>query len=221
MPPSPQNFTLAGLFLQADPLVKGVLLLLVVASVAVWAVTIDRAVRFARIRRDIARLHEMVRGGTADPPQDGVAGMVLRTGRAAAAREAGETRAERRERLREAMRLSLTDALRAVEPGLPFLATVGSTAPFVGLFGTVWGIMASFAGIAGANDTSLAVVAPGIAEALLSTAVGLAAAIPAVVAYNKLAASLAGSRALGFSAIARIADVLSAERTEAMKVAAE
>lgn len=221
MPPSPQNFTLAGLFLQADPLVKGVLLLLVVASVAVWAVAIDRAVRFARIRRDIARLHEMVRGDAADPPQDGVAGIVLRTGRAAAAREAGETRAERRERLREAMRLSLTDALRAVEPGLPFLATVGSTAPFVGLFGTVWGIMASFAGIAGANDTSLAVVAPGIAEALLSTAVGLAAAIPAVVAYNKLAASLAGSRALGFSAIARIAEVLSAERTEAMKMVAE
>lgn len=221
MPPSPQNFTLAGLFLQADPLVKGVLLLLVVASVAVWAVAIDRAVRFAHIRRDIARLHEMVRDAAADPPQDGVAGAVLRAARVAAAREVGETRAERRERLREAMRLSLTDMLRAVEPGLPFLATVGSTAPFVGLFGTVWGIMASFAAIAGANDTSLAVVAPGIAEALLSTAIGLAAAIPAVVAYNKLQASLAGSRALGFSAIARIAEALSAERTEAMKVAAE
>jgi biopolymer transport protein ExbB/TolQ len=77
--------------------------------------------------------------------------------------------------------------LRRVEPGLPFLATVGSAAPFVGLFGTVWGIMNSFSSIAARNDTSLAVVAPGIAEALFATALGLVAAIPAVVAYNKLA----------------------------------
>jgi biopolymer transport protein ExbB/TolQ len=85
------------------------------------------------------------------------------------------------------MRAVMAAELRRVEPGLPFLATVGSSAPFVGLFGTVWGIMNSFASIAARNDTSLAVVAPGIAEALFATALGLVAAIPAVVAYNKFA----------------------------------
>ena len=80
--------------------------------------------------------------------------------------------------------------LRRVEPGLPFLATVGSAGPFIGLFGTVWGIMNSFTAIAASNDTSLAVVAPGIAEALFATAIGLVAAIPAVIAYNKLTTAL-------------------------------
>jgi biopolymer transport protein ExbB/TolQ len=108
-----------------------------------------------------------------------------------------------------------------MEPGLPFLATVGSAAPFVGLFGTVWGIMGSFTRIAAANDTSLSVVAPGIAEALFSTAIGLAAAIPAVIAYNKLASHLAGSRAIGLSAISRLSDQLSLMPTEAIKIAAE
>ena len=83
------------------------------------------------------------------------------------------------------MRLALNGELRRLEQRLPFLATLGSAAPFIGLFGTVWGIMHSFASIAAANNTSLAVVAPGIAEALFATAMGLAAAIPAVVAYNK------------------------------------
>jgi biopolymer transport protein ExbB/TolQ len=90
---------------------------------------------------------------------------------------------------------------------------VGSTAPFIGLFGTVWGIMQSFAGIAAANDTSLAIVAPGIAEALFSTAIGLAAAIPAVIAYNKLLTSLARSRTIALGAIARLADRLSTRET--------
>ena len=80
--------------------------------------------------------------------------------------------------------------LQRLQSGLPFLATVGSTAPFVGLFGTVWGIMRSFTGIAAAKDTSLAVVAPGIAEALFATAIGLAAAIPAVIFYNQANVSL-------------------------------
>ena len=84
------------------------------------------------------------------------------------------------------MRLVLSGQLRRLETHLPFLATLGSAAPFIGLFGTVWGIMRSFAGIAAANNTSLAVVAPGIAEALFATAIGLFAAIPAVIAYNRL-----------------------------------
>ena len=88
------------------------------------------------------------------------------------------------------MRLALNAELRRLELRLPFLATLGSAAPFIGLFGTVWGIMRSFEGIAAANNTSLAVVAPGIAEALFATAMGLAAAIPAVVAYNKITVDL-------------------------------
>src|SRR5579864_9425930 len=92
---------------------------------------------------------------------------------------------ERRERIERAMRLALSSQLRLLEYRLPFLATLGSAAPFIGLFGTVWGIMRSFNAIAAANSTSLAVVAPGIADALFATAMGLAAAIPAVIFYNK------------------------------------
>jgi len=220
MPPMEHHFSLGTLFLQADPVVKAVLLLLVLASIAVWAVTIDRAVRLVQVRRDIARLRGALRHLSSGPALDRVAGAVLAAG-LAAARQPDDSRSERRERLRETMRLCLTDALRSLEPGLPFLATVGATAPFVGLFGTVWGVMASFSAIAGANDTSLSVVAPGIAEALFSTAIGLAAAIPAVIAYNKLATHLAGSRALGLSAIAGLADALSAVQVETMKAAAE
>jgi biopolymer transport protein TolQ len=102
----------------------------------------------------------------------------------------GETAAERRDRIERAMRLTLNSEMRRLEARLPFLATLGSAAPFIGLFGTVWGIMRSFAGIAAANNTSIAVVAPGIAEALFATAMGLAAAIPAVVAYNKITVEL-------------------------------
>jgi biopolymer transport protein ExbB/TolQ len=101
-----------------------------------------------------------------------------------------ETLGERRERIERVMRLALNGEMRRLETHLPFLATLGSAAPFIGLFGTVWGIMRSFAGIAAANNTSLAVVAPGIAEALFATAMGLAAAIPAVVAYNKITVEL-------------------------------
>ena len=107
-----------------------------------------------------------------------------------AALPAAETAGERRERIERTMRLVLNAELRRLEARLPFLATLGSAAPFIGLFGTVWGIMRSFAGIAAANNTSLAVVAPGIAEALFATAMGLAAAIPAVVAYNKITVDL-------------------------------
>jgi biopolymer transport protein ExbB/TolQ len=104
--------------------------------------------------------------------------------------EDAERAGERRERVERAMRLALNGEMRRLETNLPFLATLGSAAPFIGLFGTVWGIMRSFAGIAAANNTSLAVVAPGIAEALFATAMGLAAAIPAVVAYNKFTVEL-------------------------------
>ena len=94
------------------------------------------------------------------------------------------------ERIHQVMNVAVTRELESIEKNIGFLATVGSTAPFIGLFGTVWGIMNSFQSIAVSKDTSLAVVAPGIAEALLATALGLVAAIPAVIAYNKLSNNL-------------------------------
>jgi biopolymer transport protein ExbB/TolQ len=102
-----------------------------------------------------------------------------------------ESRLEKEARMEKAMRLAARLELSRLQPRMRFLATVGSTAPFIGLFGTVWGIMNSFTAIAAQKDTSLAVVAPGIAEALFATALGLVAAIPAVVAYNQITGSFA------------------------------
>ena len=122
--------------------------------------------------------------------------------------------AESRSRLTDAMRLTMTSELRRLEGGLSFLATVGSTAPFIGLFGTVWGIIHSFTSIAQARDTSLAVVAPGIAEALFATAVGLFAAIPAVIAYNQVLRELSRASQRMSSAIALIAKAAARGRAQ-------
>jgi biopolymer transport protein TolQ len=196
------TLSIVKLFMNADPVVKGVLLLLLAASVWSWAVIIDKLWRLRAASR-LAREHE-TRAAAAHSPQDlattevrreagDPAGLVLLAGlseSAAEPRPQPETAGERRERIERAMRLTLNAELRRLEARLPFLATLGSAAPFIGLFGTVWGIMRSFEGIAAANNTSLAVVAPGIAEALFATAMGLAAAIPAVVAYNKITVDL-------------------------------
>src|SRR5437879_6495980 len=194
------TISVVSLFLNADIVVKGVLLLLLAASVWSWAVIIDKSWRLGAVRRS-ARGHEE-RAAAARSPQElwsgadegqDPAGQVLAAGLQESAVEVGanfESVAERRERVERAMRLQLSGELRRLETNLPFLATLGSAAPFIGLFGTVWGIMRSFAGIAAANNTSLAIVAPGIAEALFATAMGLAAAIPAVVAYNKFTVEL-------------------------------
>jgi biopolymer transport protein TolQ len=196
------TLSVVKLFMNADPVVKGVLLLLLAGSVWSWAVIIDKLWRLKGASR-AAREHE-ARAAAASSPQDlaatevrretaDPAGLVLLAGlteSAAEPRPQPETAGERRERIERAMRLTLNAELRRLEARLPFLATLGSAAPFIGLFGTVWGIMRSFEGIAAANNTSLAVVAPGIAEALFATAMGLAAAIPAVVAYNKITVDL-------------------------------
>ena len=197
------TLSVVKLFMNADPVVKGVLLLLLAASVWSWAVIIDKLWRLAAASRAV-RTHETrvaAAAATADliassgGRRDGAdpAGAVLSAGlseSADTAWPAPESLGERRERIERAMRLALGAELRRLEARLPFLATLGSAAPFIGLFGTVWGIMRSFTGIAAANNTSLAVVAPGIAEALFATAMGLAAAIPAVVAYNKITVDL-------------------------------
>lgn len=189
------EFSFAALILNADPIVQTVMALLVLASVACWAIVFEKLGKFRRLRKAAAAFEAAVKADAlvaGDKQHDDIQGHIL----AAAAREKregfepGETRTEFRSRLEAAMRQAMAQQLRRVEPGLPFLATVGSAAPFVGLFGTVWGIMNSFTAIAGSNDTSLAVVAPGIAEALFATALGLVAAIPAVIAYNKLSTDL-------------------------------
>ncbi len=188
------DMSMLGLFLQADPIVKGVMILLFIASIACWAIILDKTVRVSRARRaaqafaGAVKADALIAGGQAP----GVGGAII----AAASREWRDrsdfvdSRGEWRDRIERAMRSTLTDELRRLEGGLAFLATVGSAAPFIGLFGTVWGIMNSFTSIAKSNDTSLAVVAPGIAEALFATAIGLVAAIPAVIAYNKLATGI-------------------------------
>ena len=195
------SLSVVTLFLNADPVVKGVLALLLAASVWSWAVIIDKLWRLGAASRT-ARGHE-----ARVPPHSRLrncsrprARRCQRPGRSDAfgrmgrehcrAQPDGETAVERRDRIERAMRLALNAELRRLELRLPFLATLGSAAPFIGLFGTVWGIMRSFEGIAAAHNTSLAVVAPGIAEALFATAMGLAAAIPAVVAYNKITVDL-------------------------------
>ena len=188
--------SLWALFLQADPVVKGVMMLLVGASIVCWAIILDKAVGVLRARKAARRLaatvkdgHPVMEGIGAGDFTDGIVASGLRSSRD---EDGEESRADRRNQIERAMRATMTGALKRLEGGLPFLATVGSTAPFVGLFGTVWGIMNSFTAIAASKDTSLAVVAPGIAEALFATALGLVAAIPAVVAYNKFSAALSG-----------------------------
>ncbi len=196
------ELTLLGLLLRADIVVKVTLLVLLLASLVCWTIIIDQSCRLVAARKEVRQFADAVARGLA--PQHWLAAglrkamgketipaAVLTSGvaelqdgdRAGGLRE---DLAQRRDRVERAMRLTMSEQLRALEARLPFLATVGSVAPFVGLFGTVWGIMNAFLGIAHSNDTSLAVVAPGIAEALFATAIGLAAAIPAVVAYNKL-----------------------------------
>jgi biopolymer transport protein TolQ len=191
------SLSIIALFENADVVVKIVLLLLLAGSVWSWAVIIDKIVRLQAARRSArgwaaraaeARTAEDLVGERYGAETSHPAGAVLAAGVEeciAFADDSAESMAERRERIDRAMRLALGAQLRQLEHRLPFLATLGSAAPFIGLFGTVWGIMRSFNAIAAANNTSLAVVAPGIADALFATAMGLAAAIPAVVAYNK------------------------------------
>jgi biopolymer transport protein TolQ len=196
------SLSIVTLFRNADIVVKSDLLLLLAASIWSWTVIIEKLWRLSLVRRSIAR-HEKL--ATAAPSADDLlvearprgsedlAGLVLSAGIAESAAEdppEAETAEGRRERIERAMRLALNGQLRRLELRLPFLATLASAAPFIGLFGTVWGIMHSFAGIAAEHNTSIAVVAPGIAEALFATAMGLLAAIPAVVAYNKITVDL-------------------------------
>jgi biopolymer transport protein TolQ len=186
-----------SLVAQADPVVKGVLLLLVLASIWSWTVIFDKGFRLSRLRRKAqaferafwsgAPLDDLYRrlGRNADHPMAMLFAAAMEEWRDAPRPSASSGRVLL-ERIEKVMTLALDREIEVLGRHLSSLATIGATAPFVGLFGTVWGIMNSFQSIAITKNTTLAVVAPGIAEALLATALGLVAAIPAVVAYNKL-----------------------------------
>jgi len=196
----PHDLSIVGLFLQADLIVKVVCVLLLLASFWSWAVIFDKIVKLRRLRRDATSFEESFwSGGSLDDlydkigthpadPMSAVFAAAMREWRRTASRGRvpnPDSRTSLQDRIERVMQVTTGREMDRLERFMQFLATVGSTAPFVGLFGTVWGIMNSFQSIAAAKNTSLAVVAPGIAESLFATALGLVAAIPAVVAYNK------------------------------------
>jgi biopolymer transport protein TolQ len=213
-PATPHDLSFLGLFLQADPIVKGVMILLVLASLGCWTIAVEKVLRFRNVRRQARDFELNARsGGRLHPQSTGTSGRIIAAGHEAwRDQDASESRAERRERIERAMRAALAADLRQLQAGLPFLATTGSAAPFIGLFGTVWGIMNSFSAIAASQDTSLSVVAPGIAEALFATAIGLVAAIPAVIAYNKLTTDLGRLQQTFSAGISTLGDRLARDR---------
>jgi biopolymer transport protein TolQ len=195
------DLSLWGLFLQADWVVKGVMIALLLASVWVWAIVFEKVTTLRRIRREAdafedrfwsgGSLEELYAREGENPtnPVAAVFGAGMREWKRSAGRGLGSDLAVTgmKERVERAMSVATSREMDRLERWMVFLATIGSAAPFIGLFGTVWGIMNSFSAIAGMQNTSLAVVAPGIAEALFATAIGLVAAIPATMAYNKFA----------------------------------
>lgn len=193
------DLSMLGLFMQADPIVKCVMMLLILASIYSWAIifykksTLSKLNRKANVFEDsfwsgepLDKIFQRVKNSKRDPMlQTFSAGMEeWQAGVASGVPVKESIQASLRQRVERAMNVAIGREMHVLEKGMTFLATVGSTAPFVGLFGTVWGIMNSFSSIAASNNTSLAVVAPGIAEALFATALGLVAAIPAVIGYN-------------------------------------
>ncbi|SPH24607.1 Biopolymer transport protein ExbB [Defluviimonas aquaemixtae] len=191
------DFSLLALFWRASFVVQAVMVLLTVASFWSWAIIVQKFISFRQARHDAARFDRSFWSGE---PLDELYDKIGKQPRGASEkifssgmtewrrshREGGELIAGAQARIDRSMDVAIAKATETLTRGLPFLATVGSTAPFVGLFGTVWGIKVAFEQIAISQNTSLAVVAPGIAEALVATALGLLAAIPAVIFFNKL-----------------------------------
>ncbi len=199
------KFNPLQIFLDADIVVQSVMVGLIIASIWSWAIIITTGLRLAKVRRDGERFEaEFWRASDIDAFQKANAKTDLPVARVMAAGIAEWRRSTAgkvvdregvRQRLATAMNAAVTLEADRLSERLGFLATVGSVAPFVGLFGTVWGIMKSFFDIGEAKNSSLAVVAPGISEALFATAIGLFAAIPAVIAYNRLSQSVNGIEA--------------------------
>ena len=185
------DFSIVSLFLRADIIVKSVIIILIASSVYSWAIIFDKIRMFRKINKSAEEFEEKFwksksaetfynnLPATLDDPMSKVFKSSMQT--------VMKTRSKSNlsERLSGILESSIEKQMNIIDKNYTFLATVGSTAPFIGLFGTVWGIMNSFQSIAISRNTSLAIVAPGIAEALFATALGLLAAIPAVIAYNK------------------------------------
>ncbi|CAO3443731.1 Tol-Pal system protein TolQ [Azospirillum argentinense] len=196
------DITMWGLFWQADMIVKVVMLMLLVASVWCWAIIIEKLMRIRRLNAQADAFEESFwSGGSLDAlydrigqnpadPMSATFAAGMREWRHAADRGIGSMKGSLQQRVERVMSVTIGREMLRAERYMTFLASVGSTAPFIGLFGTVWGIMNSFTSIAASGNTSLAVVAPGIAEALFATALGLVAAIPAVISYNKFTTDL-------------------------------
>ncbi|MDO5758012.1 MAG: protein TolQ [Rhodobacterales bacterium] len=193
------DMSMWGMFAQATFIVKMVMLMLILASFWAWSIIVQKHIMYRKARTEAETfdrkfwsgepLDELFEQIGTDP--DGQSQRIFASGMMEwrrSHRTDGGMIAGATARIDRSMDVAIAKETEAMQSGLPVLATVGSTAPFVGLFGTVWGIMHAFIGIAASQNTSLAVVAPGIAEALLATALGLLAAIPAVVFYNKLSA---------------------------------
>ena len=213
----PRDLSPWGMYLSADPVVKVVLIGLVLASIVTWTVWLAKSLEIFRSRRRVrAALDALTNAGSISEGaahlrgSDGEVPELLAEAATELRLSAGSLERDGiKERI--ASRLERLEARcgRRIARATGVLATIGATAPFVGLFGTVWGIMNSFIGISKSHTTNLAVVAPGIAEALLATAFGLAAAIPAVVIYNVFARSITGYRALLGDASASILRLVS------------
>ena len=188
---SSADFSLINLFVRADIIVKSVIILLIACSIYSWAVIIDKIKLFKKINISSEEFEEKFwRSKSAETFYNSLPSNIDDP-MASLFKESmqGLLKSKSKTNLVEKMggilEVGIEKQLSKIEKGFTFLATVGSTAPFIGLFGTVWGIMNSFQSIAISRNTSLAIVAPGIAEALFATALGLLAAIPAVVAYNR------------------------------------
>ena len=197
------DFSLIALFMRADLIVKSVILILILASVWCWAIILQKWSTVRRLNKSsndfeqgfwsgnsLDDLYDKISQQPLDPMSAIFAAAMREWRRAPPGQSGGGSPVKLAERIDRVMHITMARELDHAERYMTFLATTGATAPFIGLFGTVWGIMNSFQSIAISKNTSLAVVAPGIAEALFATALGLLAAIPAVIAYNKLSRDL-------------------------------
>ena len=188
---SSTDFSIVNLFVRADVIVKSVIIILIACSIYSWAIIIEKIKLFKKINISSAEFEEKFwKSKSAESFYNNIPrniedpmALVFKASMEAAFKTRSKTQLN--ERLSNMLQINIEKQMEKIEKSYTFLATVGSTAPFIGLFGTVWGIMNSFQSIAISRNTSLAIVAPGIAEALFATALGLLAAIPAVVAYNK------------------------------------
>ena len=188
---SSADFSILNLFIRADIIVKLVIIMLIAASIYSWGIIFEKFRMFKKINQSTLEFEEKFwRSKSAETfynnlpsDMDDPMAMVFKDSMQTVLKSRSKSNLS--ERLTNIMSTNIEKQMSTIEKNFSFLATVGSTAPFIGLFGTVWGIMNSFQSIAISRNTSLAIVAPGIAEALFATALGLLAAIPAVVAYNK------------------------------------